>query len=201
MLISRLESMEKARVKVHIDGNDAFLLDKKEVEQFGLAEGMSITQDVYEQILEGTIYPKALQKALSILTYRDRSEQELRTKLSQAEYPDAVIDKVLIYVKNYGYLDEKRYIAAYIRTRVNRKSKLVIKNELLQKGIPEEIIKEALLEEYGDDPEEDAELKLIQKEIAKKIKDPESLTYDQKQKLIASLYRKGFDIGKIKQFL
>jgi regulatory protein len=193
--------MEKSQVKVYINDKFEFMLDQKEIDQFGLAEGDTITQTVYEQILEGTIYHKAIQKALSVLTYRDRSEQELRTKLSQASFPDLIIEKVLAYVKNYGYFNEERFTAAYIRARMNRKSKLIIKNELQQKGVPEELIENAFLEVYGDDLDEDVELELIQKEIAKRTKDPENLTYDQKQKLIAALFRKGFDISKIRQFL
>ena len=200
MIITRIETLDKGKVKVTIDDGEVLVLDQREAEQFDLIEGKVINNSVYEKILEGR-YHKAIQKALSILTFRDRSEQELRSKLSQAYYPDMIIDRVLDYVRKYGYFNEERFTAAYIRARKNRKSRLVIKNELLQKGVAEDMIEEAFAEEYDENSEEDAELNIIKKEIAKRAKDPDALTYEQKQKIIASLYRKGFDIGKIKQLL
>jgi regulatory protein len=201
VIISRLETLEKSQVKVYVDENYEFALNIKEVEQYGLMEGKEITQTEYDQILENVIYPKALEKALSLLTYRDRSVQELRKKLSLAEYSEEIIDRVMAYVKRYAYLNEERFTAAYIRSRMNRKSKLRIKNELLQKGVAEELIADTMRKEYNDTSEEDAELTLLRKEIAKRVKDPEQLSYDQKQKLIAALYRKGFDIGEIRKLL
>jgi regulatory protein len=200
MIITRLEGTEGSKVRVTIDENFAFILTVKELERYGLKEDMELSIVEYERILEETIYHRVLDKALNILKFSDRSEHELRRKLTQAEFPAILIDRAVSYVKMYGYLDDKRFAASFIRSRMNKKSKLMIKNELLQKGISEEILEEAFEETYAEE-EEDAELTAIKKAIAKKTKEPDTLTYEEKQKLIASLYRKGFDLGKIKQCL
>jgi regulatory protein len=200
MIITRLEGTEGSKIRVYIDEDFAFLLNEKELERYRLKEGIDLSVAEYERILEETIYHKVLDKALYILKFADRSENELRRKLSQAEFPDVLIDRAISYVKEYGYLDDKRFASSFIRVRMNKKSKLMIKNELLQKGISGEILEEAFNEAYEEE-EEDAELSAIKKAIAKKTADPEALTYEEKQKLIASLYRKGFDLGKIKQCL
>ncbi len=200
MQITRLEGIEGSKVRVYIDESFAFILTERELERYRLREDMVLSIVEYERILEETIYHRVLDKAVNILKFADRSEHELRRKLTQAEFPDALIDRAVSYVKMYGYLDDKRFASAFIRSRMNRKSKLMIKNELMQKGISDEILEEALSEAYAEE-EEDAELTAIKKAIAKKAKEPEALTYEDKQKLIASLYRKGFDLGKIKQCL
>ena len=87
------------------------------------------------------------------------------------------------------------------RSRKNTKSKLVIKNELMLKGIDKTLIDAVFLEEYENEEQEDAELVALRKAIAKKIKNSEDLDYEAKQKLTASLYRKGFAVSKIKQVL
>lgn len=200
MLITRLQGTEGSKVRVYIDDDFAFLLTEKELERYGLKEGMALSPAEYECILEETIYQRVLDKALNILKFADRSEQELRRKLTQAEFPTVLIDRAISYVKQYGYLDDRRFASSFIRGRMNKKSRLMIRNELLQKGISEEVLEEAFDETYAEE-EEDAELAAIKKAIAKKTKEPEALTYEEKQKLIASLFRKGFDLSKINQCL
>ncbi len=200
MLITRLEETVGTKIRVYIDYEFAFLLTHKDIATYKLKEGAAITSSEYDRILEETIYQRALEKALSILKLSDRSEAELRNKLSLAEYPIALINRIIEYVKEYGYLDDKRLASFYTNARRNKKSKLMIRTELQQKGVSRDIIEEVFLEAYGLE-EEDGELIAIRRAIAKKTADPKALPYEDKQKLIASLYRKGFDLGKINQCL
>lgn len=199
MIITKIEILEKAKVKVFIDEGYAFMLHQKDLVQYPLKDGSEISTETYDEILEKLIWERAKQKALTLLKFTDRCELELKRKLSDAGYTESIIERTISYVKHYGYLDDRRYAANYIKARMERKSKLVIKSELLQKGICHDILDGIMETEYGED--EDAELLAIKKCIAKKTRSPEELTYDEKQKLIASLYRKGFAIGKIKQIL
>lgn len=201
MQITQLIKAQKAGFKVFIDEEYAFLLSERELEEYSLKEDGSITVEFYEELKNTVIYPRALQKALSLLKFMDRCEQELRLKLDQEAYTGEIIDRVIIYMKNYGYLNDERFAASFVCSRKIRKSKLMIKTELLQKGVSRELIDQVFQEEYDSEASEDAELIAIQKAIAKKTKDPAALSSEDKQKLIASLYRKGFDLSKIKQVL
>ncbi len=201
MLITKLEQLEKSKVRVYIDEAFAFQLTEGELERLTLKEGQSILPEQYEKLIELLVYPKAIEKALSILKFMDRCEQELRFKLSRADYNEEIIDRVIEYVKHYGYLNDERFATAFVKSRKNKKSKLMIKNELQQKGISKDIIQTVLEAEYEAEDSEDGEMVAIRKAIAKKTKAPENLTDKEKQKLIASLYRKGFDLSKVKQSL
>ena len=201
MIITHLTEIDKSKIKVFIDDEYAFWLYQKEFDQYRLVVGEILPDAVYEKIIEDTIYHRALQKAMAILEFMDRSEQELRNKLEKEEYSDDIIVRVLQYVKHYDYLNDRRYAAFYIRARMNRKSKLMIKNELLQKGVDRDMIEESFLSEYGENPEQDPELIAIKKAVDKKTRNRENLTYEEKQKIIASLFRKGYDLSKIRQFL
>lgn len=201
MIITRIEVSNKNKVNIYFDGEYSFFLSSKEVQQLNLVEGDELVSDFYEALLEKIILPKAKQKALAILKFMNRTESELRNKLSDAGFPQSIVDKAIQYVDSYGYLDDERLAEAYIRTRKNTKSKLAIKMELMQKGVDSKVIELAFSEEYEKEDEEDPEIEAIKKAIAKKAKMPEEMDFDSKQKLIASLYRKGFDISKIKQVL
>ncbi len=202
MIITKLEESEKSKIKVFIDEEYAFWLYRKEVDEYRLESDLELSNALYEKIMIDTVCRHAKEKALSILKFTDRTENELRRKLADADYSDEIINKAITYVNGYGYLNDERLAATYTRARMNKKSKMVIKNELIQKGVNSQVIDQVLREEYSREPEEeDAELFAIRKAIAKKTKCPEELDYDAKQKLIASLYRKGFEISKIKQIL
>lgn len=201
MVVTRLELLEKAKVKVYIDEEYAFLLYQNDIKSYHLEEGSVLTSDLHDKIIEDTVYRRAKQKAIAVLKFMNRAEQELRRKLSEAGYTIQIIDRTIAYLYEYGYLDDERLAAAYVRTKMNTKSKLIIKTELLQKGISKEVIDQIFENEYNDSQGEDAELVAIKKAIRKKAKSPEELNPQDKQKLMASLYRKGFDIGKIKQVL
>jgi regulatory protein len=204
MIITKLEDWEKSKVKVYMDDTFVFVLYKKDIEVLCIEEGMQIPSTTFDKILETITIPRAKQKALYVLKFMDRSEHELRRKLKEAGYTENIIDLVITYVYEYGYLDDTRYATSYIRMRMNTKSKLAIQTELMHKGLDKELIRQALSQEYQVNAEEgevDAELIAIQKAIRKKTKSVETLTELEKQKLKASLYRKGFDYNKINQLL
>jgi regulatory protein len=201
MIITKLEEIDKSKVKVYIDEEYAFWMNQKEVEQLGLADGTELSDILYRTIYDEIILKRAKEKALSILKFTDRTELEVRKKLSEAGYQEDIIEKAIAYVSSYGYLNDERLASSFTRARMNKKSKMVIRMELMQKGVSIDVINQVLSEEYSEDPEEDAELEAIRKAVAKKTKSPETMEREDKQKLIASLYRKGFNIGKIKKIL
>lgn len=201
MLITSLEYLGRSKVRIYMDGEFAFPLMREDIIQYDLKEGLELSKDAYELILGEGVLRRAKLKALAILKYMDRSEQELRKKLMEAEYPKDVIDMAIDYVKGYGYIDDSRYASSYIRHRKNTKSKSMLTAELYNKGIRRDIIETALTLEYNLAQEEDPELIAIKKVLTRKSIIPEDLTWEEKQKLLASLYRKGFDIEKIKQVL
>ena len=201
MIITRMEELDRYKVNIYLDGEYSFFLSPKDIHQLNLSEGDELPSAFYDSVLEKIVLPKAKLKALSILKFMNRTETELRKKLSDAGYTQDIVDKAIQYVASYGYLDDERLAEAYVRTRKNAKSKLAIKMELLQKGVDSKVIDLAFSEEYNTEGEEDPELVAIKKAVAKKTKEPDEMDYESKQKLIASLYRKGFDISKIKQVL
>lgn len=202
MVITGLTEYDKTKKKVWIDGEYAFWMTRKEIEEYDLKEGMELSASSYEKILEDTVLIHAKNKALSILKFRDRTEQELRLKLTEASFSTDIIHQVIEYVKSYSYLDDARFTMAYIKSRKGIKSKLAIKTELLQKGINRELLRQVMDIEYEErEEEEDAELSAIRKAIQKKKKAVRDMSPEERQKLMASLYRKGFEIRKINEVL
>ena len=60
---------------------------------------------------------KALNYALRLFKYRQRSEKEYRDRLQRKKYPGSVIEKVMTCLREYGYLDDTRFAFAYTRDK------------------------------------------------------------------------------------
>ena len=136
---------------------------------------------------------KAKIKALNLLERMDRTEAQLREKLLKAEFEPELVEQAVAYVKSYGYLDDERYVRNYIEYRKDHKSRRQIEQELqFRKGVPPELIQSV----YEDLTPADEKV-LIKKHLEKKHYCPGECDEKQRQKLIASLARKGFRTGDI----
>ena len=168
-----------------------------------LQEG-EIHSSLYEDILKNIILPRSKQKALSLLKYMDRTEAELTRKLLESNYTIAIIEQTIKYLKEYNYINDERYTSYYVRNHMQSKSKMLIQSELLRKGIQKEFIENAFRIEYDTSPNcEDAEDIALKKALQKKTKGTDIHSYpkEEKQKIMAFLYRKGFSIEKIRRIL
>lgn len=197
MVITKLEEYNKNKLKVYIDEEFAFPIFSSDAKEACLEEGMEISEDIYSKLLIDIVFPRAKQKALNLLKFMDRTKKELKDRLAFELYPEDIIGKAVAFTEEYGFVNDTRYAENYIRMRKENKSKLIIRNELLNKGINKEILDNILLSEYQTE-DVDPEIIAIRKIIDKKSKDISTMSWEDKQKLIAFLYRKGFNIDKIK---
>lgn len=195
-------STRKKACKIYIDDNYAFLLKEQDLIHYQLSIGTEITLDFYETIIENTEYPMAKQKALNLIKHSDKTEQEIYYRLKEEYYPDEIIERVVGYLKSYNYLNDERYARNYIRYRKTTESKRAVELKLINKGINKQVLEKIISEEYESfDKDSDPEVQAIIKFISKKCIEPTSLSFEEKQKLINILYRKGFDLYKINKCL
>lgn len=197
MIITELVASGKTRFKVYIDYEYAFLLSAKEVKLYGIQEGHQMTDVLYSEILHEVIIPKAKLKAMDLLKSMDRTEYELLTKLRNAGFAQEACNQALEYVKKFNYVNDYRYACNYINYRKESKSLKMLQMELTRKGIEKELINQAVEEEYGENMEEEA----VRREVKKKCRNVDELTYEKKMKLSAYLYRKGYSSGVVRKVL
>lgn len=107
----------------------------------------------------------AFSYCLRRLTAAARSEHDLRTKLLERGYEQEVIDAVLARLRRAGYVDDEQYAQMWVRSRARTKALTgpVLRQELRQKGIAEELIEQALEHTDPADEEERARALLRRK--------------------------------------
>lgn len=132
-------------------------------------------------------FEEAKEKAVRYLVLQLRTEEEVRNKLRKLNVDEDIIIQVTEYLKNIGYIDDSKYIDAYLRQSLSmpKYSKYEIRMKLLQKGVD----KNLLAEKLNEFDSYNYEKSLINKLLNGKLKNMEPL----KQK--AYLYRRGFNIN------
>ena len=142
---------------------------------------------------------QAKKKALRLLESMDRTEEQLRLKLKQKDYPDEVIDEAIAYVKSFGYVNDVRYAECYVLSRQKTKSRREIYVSLCQKGVARETVEQALEKGYESYDERDTIRMLAEKKHYSETGGSEA----EKKKIYQYLLRRGFrneDIRQVIQF-
>ena len=130
--------------------------------------------------------------ALRILNHRFNSEGELRRKLAMKEFAPDVVGATIERLRGEKWLDDERFAASYVRTRVRKGfGRLRIKRELAAAGVERETIARALDESVPDHDERAAALVSARKRLAVlRRRDDDAMI---REKLVAYLVRQGYD--------
>lgn len=197
MIVTRTESLTKTKYKVDLDGQFAFVLYKGELSRYGVKEGAELTEETVDEIYNTVLLKRAKKRAMHLLEDMDRTESGLREKLRQGLYPAEIIEKAIDYVRSFGYLNDARYAENFILSRRNSKSRKEIHALLHGKGISDEEISIAFENCYGNQEEQEA----VRRILEKKRVDPKTADDREMQKIYGYLARKGFRYETIRQVI
>lgn len=119
----------------------------------------------YDKERKELSFSEAKDKALRLLEFRSHSEKELRDKLKHAGALEEDIDEILVFCREYGFVNDKDFAVRKARDLKNLKRYGIrrIKSELYAKGIDAEYIEEAVAE--LDEDEGDMLLPLVEKKL------------------------------------
>lgn len=155
-------------------------------------DGSEITQEEWESLTDSIYYKKAVDKCYDLLSRRDHSVKELKTKLLRT-VDEKNADKAIEKMHELGYLDDEKYARNLVKylAQTRNMSKNHIKKEMFKRGIPNEIIN-SVMEDYEFD-NVSCVVDLILTKYRNKLNNE-----DGNKKVIASLMRKGFSYSDIK---
>ena len=197
-LVTEIVEINKKKRRIYINYNSAFSLYVGEIFKYKIKKDLPMDEDIYNEIVNEILPKRAKLRAMNLLKDRDLTEYSLKQKLKEGYYPEDSIRIAIEYVKNYGYIDDRRYAENYVNFKSSTKSRYQIKNILLQKGLDKDLISEVCDEYYeNDDNNENSEKKLVEKLILKRKIDIFNITREEKSKLLGYLTRRGFQIELI----
>lgn len=195
MLITSVSEQKKKtnRVSVYIDNKFAFGMTKVDALYYHIKEGEELSIERYNRILEELIYAKARDKAVKLLGFSAKTENELLKRLEE-DYSTEICSKVIETLKNYGYINDTAYANSYINDSFKFKGwgKNRIRLELKRKGIDDDKIETALEDAELDEEEKVCEI------LKKRLKGCTSPDYKERAKHTRYLVSRGFSYDTIK---
>lgn len=199
MKITKIEPQKnRNRVNVYIDNKFAMGLDDEIIYKYKLELGMEVDDDFIKEVLNAEEKNKAINYALKLLSYRQRSEKEIYNSLKRKGYDENIIEDVINYCKEKEYLDDYEFAETFVRDKINF-SKLGperIRYELKLKGISDDIINRVL--RINKDDQFETALELGEKRLRLYKNDSKDAKY---RKLSNFLQRKGYPYDIISKVL
>lgn len=186
----RWQKRNKDRVNVYLDGRFAFGLTA--IAAAGLRVGQTLSDEEIAHLQAQDNSERAYEHALNFLSYRPRSEAEVRRNLRENDAEDEVIEAVIERLTRAGLLNDHEFARYWIENRLefNPRGMRALRHELRQKGVPDAVIAKALA---GFD--EEAVARRAAEPAARRLAHLEPTEF--RRRLGAHLARRGFSYAVI----
>ena len=142
---------------------------------------------------------EAYSKMAQLCSRSEQCSADIRKKMIAWEIMDELVDEIILKLKKEKFLDDERYVKAYVsdKFRLNKWGKIKMRYYLKAKGISDDLI-EIGLKEIKEDQYKKALISAL-KEKAKKIKSDNK--YDKMGQIIRFAQSRGFEPEIIHRYL
>ncbi|MCP5096899.1 MAG: hypothetical protein GY943_15225 [Chloroflexi bacterium] len=180
------------RINVFLDGEFAFGLAA--IAAATLKIGQQLTPAEITNLEQLDLLEKAKQSAFKFLSYRPRSGFEVEKNLRGKGYEQGIIDQVIARLQELDLLDDVAFAAYWVEQRETFKprSAMVLRQELMQKGIARHIIDDVV----STIDETAAARKAAESRLSRWQELPREAF---EKKLGGYLQRRGFNYGIVRQ--
>ena len=193
--VEEVSQFKGETLRVDFDCREPIFINSSVVSSLGIRSGITMTEEDIEEAVSKNDFRRARERALYLLDERDYGYVEMFKKLEN-NYSEDICYEVVNDLSRLGLIDDRRYAKKCAEYFLTRKlwGKYRAREEMRRRGIPSELIDEAL-EEY-DEGSDDRLRELIEKKYARKLADENGVN-----KVKAALARQGFSYDEIKRVL
>lgn len=193
--ITRIEVQKnnKERFNLYINGEFFAGIDAATYVHFNLKKDLIVTDQMLREIGEYDGYRVAINKAIQYLSYKKRTEKEVRDYLMKLEVNTEAIDKAIDYCKLNGYINHADYCMSLMNTMLNTTDKgpVIFAQKLKELGIEQKLIEQYTAQYESLITEE--RIEKIAAKITKKYEKKQSRRMIQ-QKIMQTLIQKGYNL-------
>lgn len=191
MIITDIQVLSRTKVQIVIDDDIRYILPGSIVNSLGLFLNQELSEQEHKLIYQEYVQKPAKLKILQLLERRDYTEKELCDRLARQGFPKTAVSEALSYAAHYGYVDDLRYTRNYLAYKSSGKSRQMIYQTLLSKGVGSQTIR-ACMDEWESD-----EIENIRRLFVQKFGNIHDITPEKKQKILNYFLRKGYKYGDI----
>ena len=141
---------------------------------------------------------KTFDRAVNLLTFKPRSEAELRERLLEKTWTNAeIVDDVMSMLKRYNYVNDDEFARSFAASKLRQKpvGRYRLRQDLKRKKLDDRTIESALDDAFGEASEDSLIEEAIEKRL--RIKGAPASHADRK-KLFDHLLRLGFGYDLIR---
>jgi regulatory protein len=180
--------------KIQLFVNDQLFIETDDniLRKLDLYIGKIVSKKVLDSLEQQNEVSKARNDAIRFLSYRPRSEWEVRKKLEEKKYQHDIIEDAIYWLKDENLVNDWEFSWQWLKYQVNKKpaGKIKLKNELYKKRINREII-ESVIDSFFE--QDNDELELAYQLIEKKSNSLQSKNIKlEPQKVLNLLKSQGF---------
>lgn len=133
------------RFSLFIDGKFVSGINREVMEEKNLCIGKQLKDKDLKQIYYKEKISKARMYALKLLSYRERSEWEIKKRMKRKGYQKEIIEDTLDYLKEQGLINDERFARIWIEDRIKGGyGRRRIYYELSEKRVDKEIVDELI---------------------------------------------------------
>jgi regulatory protein len=146
VIVTRVERRPRSRlVDVFIDGEPALSVGAEVAVARDLRPGRALTEADVRAIKRAEARRRAIESGLRLLSYRPRSERELRDRLARKGFARDAVGAALARLRELGYLDDAAFASFWIESRQTYRpgARRLVAAELRQLGVGREVADEA----------------------------------------------------------
>lgn len=149
----RINKSNSKRVSLYLDGKFAVSAGREDILSQRLRVGQEFSPDQMKELLNNLGVAQCLNTAYRFLSYRPRSEAEMRERLIKRGFGDTQLEIVINKLKEQNLLDDTAFVRFWNDNRktFRPRSQRLTRMELKKKGVADEIIDEVVDE--ADDTE------------------------------------------------
>jgi len=184
------------RVKVSLDNKLAFSLDAGVAKEERLQIGQELSEERINSLVKSDHFTRCLNAAFLFLSYRPRSEGELKERLQRRGFNGENIEKVIAKLKEQKLVDDLAFARFWKDNRdsFSPRGQRLIKLELKQKGVNASIVDEIV--DTTDDTENAYNAAMHKARSLRRVDYP---TF--RRRLGEYLQRRGFDFALINRVI
>lgn len=140
------ESAYSKRYLLEIESGCSVSVHEDVLVTYGLYKGMAVDEEQIAAWCEADERNKVRQAAYRYLSYRPRTAWELKKHLQRQQWRSVMIDQIVNELQEVGYLDDRAFAVEWVKQRGKQKGlgPQRLRQELVNKGVAESLIEEAL---------------------------------------------------------
>lgn len=177
----------RSRVNIFIDGEFFCGMEAIIAAENRLKTGIDIDISKLNEMTELSDIEAAFKKAVGLISKMLKTEKEMNNYLISKGYLKQTADNVISKLKEYDYINDTEYAAAYINGKKSGEGKKKLRYELKNKGISDKIL-DKVLDKITPEDQTNTIRTLTEKYISGKL-----LDIKVKKNLSNFLYARGFE--------